>query len=178
LNASQSRQVSAGAPALKDVSSPNSSVAKGWTGWFRKTAQPTPSEEEQPLAQPRDTFKLQQEYQDMVRERCARHGINVDAVRVEAVSLGYRHGREVYIVLVRAKEDVATALQVAFFAPAIEKKVGAEIRTTWIGDYTHFAGVWTQWPSQLNIPEELGALLCSMRQRPGAAAQGLSIPQR
>lgn len=101
-----------------------------------------------------NTLELRREYRERVLDYCVRHGVDPKAMRVRALSLGYRQGKEVYVVLVTVTDPgFETALQLAHLAPNIEKRVAEMVGATWLGDYTHFSGVWLHWSDQIRIPE-------------------------
>ena len=104
-----------------------------------------------------NTLELRREYRELVARCCERHGVDPAWMRIKALSLGYRGGKEVYVVLVTVVSPAfEAALHLAHLAPAIEKRVADAVGSTWLGDYSQFSGVWLHWPEQMRVPDEIG----------------------
>lgn len=110
---------------------------------------------------PRDAaLDLRRDYEEIVRECCEHYGFDHASIRVEPVSLGSHGGREVYVVLLAVvHEDAARALQLTYGAPVFERRIAELVGSRWISDYTRFAGVWTHWPPNLRVPEDIKAMV-------------------
>lgn len=120
--------------------------------------------------QPRRALDFRQDYLDIVRECCEQYGIDMDGLQVEPVSLGTSGGKEVYVVLQTvSRQEAASALQLTYGAPVLEKRIAELVGTRWIGDFTQFAGVWTHWPSSLRVPEDVKSMIRAVRRSRAAA---------
>lgn len=148
-------------------------IGARWRSRLAVTAKP---DEEPPLVDVSHTLELRRDYREMVIDYCARHGVDPALMQVKALSLGYRQGKEVYVVLVTVTSDAfEAAVHLAHLAPNIEKKVAGVVGSTWLGDYSQFGGVWLHWPDQIRVPDEVRtAMHIAQRRAQGPAA---STPQ-
>ncbi|TFY97040.1 hypothetical protein [Ramlibacter humi] len=133
-----------------------------WSTWFKRGAEQesgSPSTTATP-----DPLGLKWDYEELVRECCARYGIRAEDIRAEAVLLNESEGKGIFIVLLApANAEIASAMQAQLIAPVIERRVAEAVSATWIGDHSIFAGIWTRWPVKLRVPDQMRAAYHSVR---------------
>lgn len=120
---------------------------------------------------------LEVEYERVIRAQFSRLGIHGDCVTIEVRRIGHGpHGFDVLVAMVRLHQwERASALKLLLGLPLIESRLRKLVRSTWLADYSHFAGLWLHASEHLHEDpgvEELRDLLSSLV--PSAAPQ----PQR
>ncbi len=110
---------------------------------------------------------LEVEYERMVRAQFDRLGIASDCVTIEVRRIGHGpHGFDVLVAMVRLHRwERASALKLLVGLPLIESRLRKLVRSTWLADYSHFAGLWLHASEHLHEEpgvEELRELLASL----------------
>lgn len=110
---------------------------------------------------------LEVEYERVIRAQFGRLGIARDCVTIEVRRIGHGpHGFDVLVAMVRLHRwDRASALKLLLGLPLIESRLRKLVRSTWLADYSHFAGLWLHASEHLHEDpgvEELRALLSSL----------------
>lgn len=148
--------------AYGPVSLPPVRRGSKWSAWFKRGAEQEsagPSTASAP-----DALGLKWDYEELVRECCARYGIQAEDIRVEAVLLNHEDEKGIFIVLLApANADVASAMQAQLIAPVIERRVAEAVSANWLGDHSIFAGIWTRWPVKVRVPDQMRAAFHSVR---------------
>jgi hypothetical protein len=111
---------------------------------------------------------LEVEYEHVVGTQFRRWHIAPEAVRVQIRKLGEGpDGFEVFVAMVRlVKWHRASALRLLLGLPMLEARVRRSIRSTWLADVSHFAGLWVHASDSLELGEdrdEVRELLASLK---------------
>lgn len=95
---------------------------------------------------------LEADYQDLIASQCRRWGIADGVVTVEVRQVGRAaDGLDVYLGMVRlAQWERDSALRVLLGLPLLETKIRRMVRTLWIGEISHFGGLWLHASEQLH----------------------------
>lgn len=116
---------------------------------------------------------LEVEYERVIRAQFGRLGIASDCVTIEVRRIGHGpHGFDVLVAMVRLHRwERASALKLLLGLPLIESRLRKLVRSTWLADYSHFAGLWLHASEHLHEDpgvEELRELLLSLAPTVGA----------
>jgi hypothetical protein len=119
---------------------------------------------------------LEAEYEGLISTQFRRWGITDTAVTVDVRPLGKAHdGLDVYVGMVRlAHWERTPALRLLLGLPMLETKIRKTVRSLWIGEVSHFGGLWLHASEQLHTsaaPGELRELMMQLTP-PGAVAPG------
>lgn len=121
---------------------------------------------------------LEREYEGLIATQFRRWGITEPAVTVDVRPLGKAHdGLDVYVGMVRlAHWERTPALRLLLGLPMLETKIRKTVRSLWIGEVSHFGGLWLHASEQLHAsaaPGELRELMMQLTP-PGSVAAGSS----
>ncbi len=110
---------------------------------------------------------LEVEYERLIRAQFERLGISSECATVEVRRIGQgSHGFDVLVAMVRLHRwERASALKLLVGLPLIESRLRKLVRSTWLADYSHFAGLWLHASEHLHEDpgvEELRELLTSL----------------
>lgn len=141
------------------------SLSSRWRSWFRRPSSPETRIDFNHSA----SVSLTWDYEQLAREACARYAIHPAELRIEAIQIGTTEGKQLYaLLLTGANETPESVSRAQLLAPVVEKRIFTAVRTSWIGDQSSFAGVWTRWPSHILLPIEVRSALKRMTARPEA----------
>lgn len=117
------------------------------------------------------------EYEGLIYNQCRRWGISDAAVTVEVRPLGKAHdGLDVYVGMVRlAHWERTSGLRLLLGLPLLEAKIRRTVRSLWIGEVSHFGGLWLHASEQLNsssAPAELRELMMQLTPVAGTPSPG------
>lgn len=103
---------------------------------------------------------LEAEYQDLIASQCRRWGIAAEAVTIEVRQVGRApDGLDVYLGMVRlAQWERNSALRLLLGLPLLETKIRRMVRTLWIGELSHFGGLWLHASEQLHATSAMREL--------------------
>lgn len=95
---------------------------------------------------------LEAEYESLIANQCRRWGIAEGVVTIEVRQIGRAHdGLDVYLGMVRlAQWERDSSLRLLLGLPLLETKIRRMVRTLWIGEVSHFGGLWLHASEQLN----------------------------
>lgn len=125
---------------------------------------------------------LEAEYEELIAIQCRRWGISDTAVTVEVRQIGQApDGLDVYLGMLRlAQWERNSALRLLLGLPLLETKVRKTVRTLWLGEVSHFGGLWLHASEQLHATSAMRELRELMIQltptappRPGEESPGL-----
>jgi hypothetical protein len=87
---------------------------------------------------------LEDEYRSLIAAQCRRWGIDSGSITIEVRKLGHAHdGLDVLVAMIRlAKWERTSALRVLLGLPLLESKVRKSVRSSWLGELSHFGGLW------------------------------------
>lgn len=110
---------------------------------------------------------LEVEYQSLIATQFRRWGISPECVTIEVRQIGRApDGFEVFVGMVRLHRwERISGLRVLLGLPLLEAKVRKMVRGTWMGDFSHFAGLWLHASEQLsgsNAHSELRELMLQL----------------
>lgn len=133
------------------------SLASRWSSWFRRSAiapeTPIGPEDDSPVS-------LKWDYEQLAREACARYAIQPADLRIEAIQLGAGEGKHLYALLLTGADETPESVSRAqLLAPVVERRILTAVASSWIGDHSSFAGVWTRWPSHVRLPVDVRTAL-------------------
>jgi hypothetical protein len=134
---------------------------------FAKDASPPERAAADPAAAAGHSEGLEVEYERLIRAQFGRLGISSDCATIEVRRIGHGpHGFDVLVAMVRLHRwERAAALRLLVGLPLIESRVRKLVRSTWLADYSHFAGLWLHASEHLHEDpgvEELRELLSSL----------------
>lgn len=124
---------------------------------------------------------LEAEYEELIAIQCRRWGISDTAVTVEVRQIGQApDGLDVYLGMLRlAQWERNSALRLLLGLPLLETKVRKTVRTLWLGEVSHFGGLWLHASEQLHATSAMRELRELMIQltptappRPGEESPG------
>lgn len=124
---------------------------------------------------------LEREYQGLITTQFRRWGITETAVTVDVRPLGKAHdGLDVYVGMVRlAHWERTPGLRLLLGLPMLETKIRKTVRSLWIGEVSHFGGLWLHASEQLHAsaaPGELRELMMQLTP-PGSVSAGNGQPE-
>lgn len=95
---------------------------------------------------------LESEYESLISTQCRRWGISPASVSVQVRQLGRAgDGRLVYVGMLRlTKWDRVSALRMLIGLPLLEAKLRKAVRNLWLGEISHFSGLWLHASEQLS----------------------------
>jgi hypothetical protein len=95
---------------------------------------------------------LESEYESLISTQCRRWGISGNSVSVQVRQLGRAgDGRIVYVGMLRlTKWDRVSALRMLIGLPLLEAKLRKAVRNLWLGEVSHFSGLWLHASEQLS----------------------------
>ncbi|WP_299763825.1 hypothetical protein [Ramlibacter sp.] len=95
---------------------------------------------------------LEAEYEGLIASQCHSWGIADDVVTIEVRQIGRApDGRDVYLGMVRlAQWERDSALRLLLGLPLLEAKIRKMVRALWLGEVSHFGGLWLHASEQLN----------------------------
>jgi len=95
---------------------------------------------------------LEAEYESLIANQCRRWGIAEGVVTIEVRQIGRApDGLDVYLGMVRlAQWERDSSLRLLLGLPLLETKIRRMVRTLWIGEVSHFGGLWLHASEQLN----------------------------
>lgn len=119
---------------------------------------------------------LEAEYEGLISTQFRRWGITEPAVTVDVRPLGKApDGLDVYVGMVRlAHWERTPALRLLLGLPMLETKIRKTVRSLWIGEVSHFGGLWLHASEQLHAsaaPGELRELMMQLTP-PGSVSPG------
>lgn len=103
---------------------------------------------------------LEAEYENLIATQCRRWGITDTSVTVEVRQIGRApDGLDVYLGMVRlAQWERNSALRLLLGLPLLETKVRKTVRTLWLGEVSHFGGLWLHASEQLHATSAMREL--------------------
>jgi hypothetical protein len=117
---------------------------------------------------------LEAEYEALITSQCVRWGILENSITVEVRRLGRTNsGLDIYggmMRLTRWQRD--SALRVLLGLPLLEAKIRKMVRSLWLGEVSHFGGLWLHASEQLQATEamtELRQLILQLTHDPSPA---------
>ncbi|MBI5276222.1 MAG: hypothetical protein HY854_07150 [Burkholderiales bacterium] len=125
---------------------------------------------------------LEEEYRALVAAQFERWGIASDCTTIEVRTLGHApDGLDVMVALVRLVSwERTSALRLLMGLPLLETKVRKSVRSSWLGEFSHFGGLWLHASDKLHATEahhDLRDVLMQVAPPSGAHAQdGSSLP--
>ncbi|QJW84063.1 hypothetical protein HK414_09520 [Ramlibacter terrae] len=128
---------------------------------------------------------LEAEYESLIANQCRRWGIADGVVTIEVRRIGRApDGLDVYLGMVRlAQWERDSSLRLLLGLPLLETKIRRMVRTLWIGEMSHFGGLWLHASEQLHATpamRELRDLLIQLtppsHPRPGEDSGGEADP--
>lgn len=127
---------------------------------------------------------LESEYEALIANQCRRWGISSNCVTVQVRQLGRANdGRMVYVGMLRlVKWDRFSGLRVLVGLPLLEAKLRRMVRNLWMGEVSHFSGLWLHSSEQLSQTAAMTELRDVMLQltpfsaRPGGKASDDAAP--
>ena len=110
---------------------------------------------------------LEIEYERLISAQFSRLGICSDCTTIEVRRIGHGpYGFDVLVAMVRLHRwERSSALKLLVGLPLIESRVRKLVRSTWLADYSHFAGLWLHASEHLHEDpgvDELRELLASL----------------
>jgi len=95
---------------------------------------------------------LEADYESLIANQCRRWGIAEGVVTIEVRQIGRApDGLDVYLGMVRlAQWERDSSLRLLLGLPLLETKIRKMVRTLWIGEVSHFGGLWLHASEQLN----------------------------
>ncbi|MGV3572815.1 MAG: hypothetical protein ACO1PB_19640 [Ramlibacter sp.] len=95
---------------------------------------------------------LEAEYESLIADQCRRWGIADGVVTVEVRRIGRApDGLDVYLGMVRlAQWERDSSLRLLLGLPLLETKIRRMVRTLWVGEMSHFGGLWLHASEQLH----------------------------
>ena len=103
---------------------------------------------------------LEAEYEALIVTQCVRWGILENSITVEVRRLGRTNsGLDIYggmMRLTRWQRD--SALRVLLGLPLLEAKIRKMVRSLWLGEVSHFGGLWLHASEQLQATEAMTEL--------------------
>jgi hypothetical protein len=109
---------------------------------------------------------LEAEYESLILNQLQRWGITEPGITLEVRQLGKApDGLEVYAGMVRlARWERDPALRMLLGLPLLETKIRRLVRSVWIGEVSHFGGLWLHASEQLHSTGAMGELRDLLRQ--------------
>lgn len=114
---------------------------------------------------------LEAEYETLIVAQCVRWGILQNSITIEVRRLGRTNsGLDIYGGMMRLtgwQRD--SALRVLLGLPLLESKIRKMVRSLWLGEVSHFGGLWLHASEQLQATEamtELRQLILQLTQDP------------
>lgn len=103
---------------------------------------------------------LESDYEGLITSQCHRWGIADGVVTVEVRQIGRAaDGLDVYLGMVRlAQWERDSALRLLLGLPLLETKIRKMVRTLWLGEVSHFGGLWLHASEQLNATNAMREL--------------------
>lgn len=103
---------------------------------------------------------LEAEYEDLISTQCRRWGISDSSVTIEVRQIGRApDGLDVYLGMVRlAQWERTSALRLLLGLPLLETKIRKMVRTLWLGEVSHFGGLWLHASEQLHATTAMSEL--------------------
>lgn len=103
---------------------------------------------------------LEAEYEALIITQCVRWGIDETIITLEVRRLGRTNsGLDIYggmMRLTRWQRD--SALRVLLGLPLLEAKIRKMVRSLWLGEVSHFGGLWLHASEQLTTTEAMTEL--------------------
>ncbi|MCG2593093.1 hypothetical protein LZ009_09900 [Ramlibacter sp. XY19] len=103
---------------------------------------------------------LEAEYEALITTQCVRWGIDEKSITLEVRRLGRTNsGLDIYGCMMRlTRWQRDSALRVLLGLPLLEAKIRKMVRSLWLGEVSHFGGLWLHASEQLTSTEAMAEL--------------------